>query len=403
MHGTPIVALLEDVTVSAPDACSAPLRIGVISSQAYSLHNFRGPLIRAWAAGGHQVFALAPDFDDESRRAVAALGAVPVDYRLDRAAIRPLHDVVDLIRLVGVLRRLRLDHTLAYFIKPVIYGTLAARLAGVVRRHAMVEGAGYVFSDQGGRESLRRKLLRGVVTALYRVGLRWADDVFFLNHDDIDLFVARRMVRREQAVLLGGIGVELEHFAIAESVTEPVTFMLAARLLAHKGVHEYVEAARRIGAIHPATRFLLLGSPDLNPGSIDASTLAGWHAEGVVEWHPHVADVRPWLARASVFVLPSWYREGVPRSIQEAMAMGRAVVTTDMPGCRDTVEVGVTGWLVPPRDVDALVAAMLRFVEAPALIAAMGRAGRARAERLFDARRANALISRVMGIESGHD
>lgn len=316
--------------------------------------------------------------------------------------MRPMRDAIDLVRLVGILRRLQLDHTLTYFIKPVIYGTLAAVLAGVRQRHAMVEGAGYVFSEQDGPESRRRKLLRGAVTALYRLGLRWASGVFFLNRDDIELFVARRMVRREQAVLLGGIGVELEHFAFAESVTEPVTFVLAARLLAHKGVREYVEAARRIRSDHPQTRFLLLGSPDLNPGSIDDATLSGWHAEGVVDWHPHVADVRPWLARASVFVLPSWYREGVPRSIQEAMAMGRAIVTTDMPGCRDTVEEGVTGLLVPPRDVDALVGAMLRFVEAPGLITAMGRAGRARAELLFDVRRANALISRAMGLESGH-
>lgn len=377
------------------------MRIGVISSQAFSLHNFRGPLIRDWARSGHQVFALAPDFDDESRRAVIALGAEPVDYQLDRAAMRPLQDAIDLIRLVGVLRRLRLDLTLAYFIKPVIYGTLAARLAGVKQRHAMVEGAGYVFSEHDGPDSLRRKLLRGAVTTLYQLGLRWASAVFFLNRDDVELFVERKMVRREQAVLMGGIGVELEHFAPAASVTEPVTFVLAARLLAHKGVREYVEAARRIRALHPQTRFLLLGSPDLNPGSIDAATLSGWHSEGVVEWHPHVADVRPWLARASVFVLPSWYREGVPRSIQEAMAMGRAIVTTDMPGCRDTVEEGVTGLLVPPRDVDALVAALLRFVESPQLIVSMGNAARARAERLFDVRRANGVISRVMGLESG--
>lgn len=403
MQGISVVSSLEHDSVARVVTSLAPMRIGVISSQAFSLHNFRGPLLRDWARRGHQVFALAPDFDDESRRAVIALGAVPVDCQLDRAAMRPLHDAIDLIRLVGVLRRLRLDHTLAYFIKPVIYGTLAARLAGVAQRYAMVEGAGYVFSEQGGSESLRRKLLRGAITALYRVGLRWANAVFFLNRDDIEMFVERRMVRREQAVLMGGIGVELEHFALATSVTEPVTFVLAARLLAHKGVREYVEAARRIRAMHPQTHFLLLGSPDLNPGSIDAATLAGWHAEGVVEWHPHVADVRPWLARASVFVLPSWYREGVPRSIQEAMAMGRAIVTTDMPGCRDTVEEGVTGLLVQPRDVDALVAALLRFVESPELIATMGSAARARAERLFDVRRANKVISRVMGLESGHE
>lgn len=403
MHRLPAAAPVDRNHGPASPA-PAPLRIALISSQAFSLHNFRGPLIRDWVASGHAVFALAPDFDDESRRAVAALGARPVDYRLERAAIRPVRDAIDLLRLAWRLRGLRLDHSLAYFIKPVIYGTLAARLAGVGRRHAMVEGAGYVFSDPGGPVSQRRKLLRRAVTALYRVGLRWADAVFFLNRDDIELFVEHRMVRRDQVVLLGGIGVELKHFAPAPSVTGPVTFLLAARLLAHKGVREYVEAARQLRAARTDARFLLLGSPDLNPGSIDTATLKAWHAEGVVEWHPHVGDVRPWMARASVFVLPSWYREGVPRSIQEAMAMGRAVVTTDMPGCRDTVEEGISGWLVPPRDVDALAAAMRRFVERPALVEEMGRAARARAERCFDVRRANGVISRAMGLAvAAHD
>ena len=374
-------------------------RLGLITSQAFSLHNFRASLIREWVARGIHVVALAPDYDAASRRAVAELGAEPVEFRMDRASIRPLHDARDLLALARLLRRLRLDATFAYFIKPVIYGTLAARFAGVGYRFAMIEGAGYVFSESGSVAPGSSRWLRRAVTLMYRTALRGADTVFFLNADDVELFLEQRMVAPGQAVLLGGIGVELDHFAPAPPVLTPVTFLLAARLLAHKGVYQFVEAARRIRGQHPGVRFVLLGSPDLNPASVSERQLRDWHAEGVVEWQAHVSDVRPWLAQASVFVLPSWYREGVPRGIQEAMAMGRPVVTTDMPGCRDTVEQSVNGFLVPPRDTDALVSVLNRFISEPELVVEMGRASRERAEALFDVRRANRLLLRSMGFE----
>lgn len=373
-------------------------RLGLITSQAYSLVNFRGPLIRAWVARGIHVCALAPDYDDATRGAVAALGAEPVDFRLDRAGLNVVADLADLIALTRLLRRLSLDASFAYFIKPAIYGSLAARLAGVPRRLAMIEGAGYVFADDAPL-SLRRRVLRGLVTHLYRVALRSAERVFFLNRDDVDLFVAARMASPAQLVELPGIGVDLAHFASSPPPDGPPLFLLVARMLAHKGVREFVEAARRVRAQHPQARFVLLGSPDANPASVPEAELRAWHEQGVVEWQPFVADVRPWLAAASVLVLPSWYREGVPRSIQEAMAAGRAVITTDTPGCRDTVLPGETGFLVPPRDGEALVAALMRFVENAGLAARMGAAARQRAEARYDVHVINARILAAMGLD----
>lgn len=379
---------------------SRPLRrLGLISNQAFSLVNFRGPLIRAWAERGVKVCALAPDFDAETRSAVRALGAEPVDYRLDRAGLSPVRDLADCAALVRCLRRLELDASFAYFIKPAIYGTLAARLAGIHRRFVMIEGAGYVFSDADDARSLRRRALRAGVVALYRAALSGAEQVFFLNRDDVDLFVANHMARPAQVLEIGGIGVELDRFSPAPLPDGPPVFLLAARLLAHKGVREYVEAARRMRVRHPELRFLLLGSPDLNPASVSEAELLRWHDEGLVEWQPHVTDVRPWLAQASVFVLPSWYREGVPRSIQEAMAMGRAVVTTDTPGCRDTVVPGESGLLVGRRSVDELVVALERFVAEPALAARLGAAARRRAEERYDVRRVNRVILSAMGLD----
>jgi glycosyltransferase involved in cell wall biosynthesis len=174
--------------------------------------------------------------------------------------------------------------------------------------------------------------------------------------------------------------------------------LFAGRLLREKGVLEFVEAARRIKAKYPETRFIVLGGLDTNPGAIPRKKVEGWVKEGLIEWPGHVADVRPYLAQASVFVLPSYYREGVPRSIQEAMAMARPIITTDAPGCRETVIQGVNGFLVPVRDVDALVSAMERFINEPELIERMGKESRRIAEERFDVHKINRVLLEAMGL-----
>ncbi|MDD3651795.1 glycosyltransferase family 4 protein, partial [Immundisolibacter sp.] len=372
-------------------------RLALISSQAFSIGNFRGPLVRELVQAGVEVFALAPDYDDRQRDIVRALGAQPVDISLDRTGMNPLRDGMDMLRLAAVLRRLRVDVSFAYFAKPVIYGTLAAWLARVPRRVAMIEGLGYVFTASGDRLPWRRRQLRGAVGRLYRAALAKAAQVIFLNSDDVDEFVSRGLVARQKAFRLGGIGVDLAEWPPAPPVLGPVTFVLAARLLREKGIAEYAEAARRVKARHPEARFVLLGGLDPNPGGLTRAEVEAWVAQGVLEWAGHV-DVKPWLARASVYVLPSYYREGLPRSTQEAMAMGRPVITTDAPGCRETVIDGENGFLVPVRDVDALAERMSRFIEQPALIETMGRRSRQLAEERFDVRRINAQLLAVLGV-----
>ena len=370
-------------------------RLALISSQAFSIINFRGDLIREWVGAGVSVFAFAPDYDADSLAKVRALGAEPIEYALSRVGMTPLADVRALARLWLDVRRLRLDATFTYFIKPLIYGNFAARLAGVRRRFSIVEGAGYVFIDEE-HESWSRRLLRELVLRLYRLGLKGVERVFFLNREDLKQFVDHGLASPECCVMIGGIGVDLTHFSPAPVVERPVTFVLIARLLAEKGVREFVAVAR---ALNRCAHFVLGGGPDANPSSVDRAELDAWSREGVVEWHDHVDDVRPLIARSSVLVLPSWYREGVPRSIQEAMAMGRPIITTDMPGCRDTVVVGENGFLVPPRDVEALIAAMRRFIDDPTLVARMGACSRQLAEQRFDVHRSNRLILSAMGLE----
>lgn len=366
----------------------------VISSQAFSLINFRGPIISDLVANGVTVFALAPDFDDQIRRKILALGAHPVDFFLTRTGMNPLRDGVDTVRLAMLLRRLQPDVTLGYFIKPVIYGTIAAWLAGVPRRVAMIEGLGYVFTASSSRETWKRKFLRKLVSFLYRLSLARAQMVIFLNKDDLAEFVEADLVDESKVINLGGIGVDLQAWLLSPPFTTQVTFLLAARLLREKGIVEYAEAARQVKVRHPDVRFILLGGLDPNPGALKQSEVEAWVREGLLEWPGHV-EVRPWLAQTSVFVLPS-YREGVPRSTQEAMAMGRAVITTDAPGCRETVDDGVNGFLVPVRDATALANAMLRFVENPTLIATMGGESRRLAEARFDVRTINARLLKIL-------
>jgi glycosyltransferase involved in cell wall biosynthesis len=372
-------------------------KIAIIGSQAFALWNFRGPLIQEMVKRNLEIYALAPDYDNETCEKVRKLGANPVQYRLSRTGLNPFRDAVDFLGLIATLRRIKPNVTFSYTIKPVIYGTLAAWVVGVPRRFAMIEGLGYAFTAPGEQEELKRRVVRTIAQFLYKLALRRATKVFFLNPDDLNEFVQKGLVHSEKAFLLGPIGVDLRAFTPAPPVSEPITFLLAARLLREKGVLEFVEAARRIKSKYSNTRFIVLGGLDTNPGAIPRKEVEGWVKEGLIEWPGHVADVRPYLAQASVFVLPS-YREGVPRGVQEAMAMARPIIATDAPGCRETVIPGVNGFLVPVRNVDALVSAMERFINEPELIERMGKESRRIAEERFDVHKINRVLLEAMGL-----
>ena len=364
------------------------MKLALLDSHAPSVITFRMPLIRALRAQGVEVVVLAPNFDDSIRAALHALGARTVDCPMNRTGLNPLQDARNTWQMAKLLRQIGPDIFLGRSIKPVIFGTLAAWWAGVPRRFAMVEGLGFVFTPTADVLPLKRRLLRQLVLWLYRLGMACAARVIFLNPDDQRELVAARVLPARKAFLLGGIGADLAQWAPAPPVLAPVTFLLVARLLREKGVEEYAAAARIVKRRHPQARCVLLGGLDDNPGSLTAADVQAWVDEGILQWHGHV-PVQPWLAQASVFVLPSSYREGVPMSTQEAMAMGRAVITTDVPGCRETVVDGVNGFLVPPRNAQALAEKMQQFVEQPELIARMGQASRRLAQERFDVHQVN--------------
>jgi len=371
------------------------MQVVIFGGFADSLVNFRGPLLRALVANGHQVTACAPS---ATANVLGKLTEMGVDYRdvsVSRTGLNPLSDIKTFWSLIILIRELKPDVLLSYTIKPVIYGSLAARLLGVPAIYSMITGLGYVYSS-GNAE---RKWVTRIATLLYRFALNGNKRVFFQNPDDRSFFVRSEMLTCiEQSVLINGSGVDLQHFAYdaVKSIKFP-SFLLIARLIKDKGIGEYVEAARLVKSRYPDVNFCLLGPLDSNPNAISALQIGEWEAEGVISYLGETSDVRPALRACSVYVLPS-YAEGTPRTVLEAMATGRAVITTDVPGCRETVVDGGNGFLVPPRDASALAEAMSRFIEHPELIRCMGSEGRSMVEDKYDVHKVNAVILEVMGL-----
>jgi glycosyltransferase involved in cell wall biosynthesis len=372
------------------------VRIVVLGVYAREVVTFRGELLRRMTAAGHDVLALAPEDDPAVRDALRAMGVRYATVPFERAALDPVADLGTLASLTRRFRRGRPGLVLVYGAKPVVWGSLAARIARVPRRAAMITGAGSALRP--GR-SARGRVLAAAMRLLVRISLSGVHVVLFQNPDDLASFRSRRLIGRSQrAVLIAGSGVDLEQFVPTPLPAPPVTFLMIARLIRDKGVHEYVEAARLVRAVHPETRFRLLGPLDSNPTAVSAEEVAAWSRSGAVDVLGEATDVRPFIAAAHVVVLPS-YHEGLPRAVLEAMAMARPIIATDVPGCRETVRPGENGWLVPVRDGRALAKAMLDAVACPEDLAPMGAASRRLAEERFDVHRVNEVIMDALGLD----
>jgi len=312
---------------------------------------------------------------------------------MSRSGINPFVDILSLWHLWVLMLRIRPSHILPYTIKPVVYGSIAARLAFVPHRHALITGLGYAFQ---GRDGSRRSL-RLLVQGLYALALKCSQNVFFQNPDDLSLFRSLGLLSsKTKSCVVNGSGVDVMAFRVAP-LPAKTHFLLIARLLGDKGIREYVLAAQRISALSPRAQFSLVGWIDDGPDAIPQSELNSWVRDSAINYLGRLSDVRPAIASCSVYVLPS-YREGTPRTVLEAMAMGRAVITTDVPGCRQTVVDGDNGFLVPAKSVDALVEAMERFIADPPLAARMGARSRQIAEDKFDVHKVNAAMLNQMGL-----
>ena len=372
-------------------------RFILVASFPDSIIPFRGALMRTLVFSGWEVHVIAPGLlpGGATRSALADIGVTAHDIPLHRTGLNFFQDAQTFLSLVHLMLRVRPDCVMGYTIKPVVYGSIAAWLTGVKHRFALVTGLGYAFT---GTASGKRALLRRLIQRLYRFALKRTHRVFFQNPDDEALFREFQLLPETvPSSFVNGSGVDVAEYSVAPLPDKPC-FLLIARLLGDKGVREYAQAAQIVKAVYPEAVFRLVGWIDDNPDAITQGELDQWVDSGLLEFLGRLDDVRPAISDCSVYVLPS-YREGTPRTVLEAMAMGRAVITTDAPGCRETVVDGDNGFLVPVKDVNALADAMIKMVATPGLAASMGERSRRIAEEKYDVHKVNAAMLEGMGIQ----
>ncbi|MCG7522717.1 glycosyltransferase family 4 protein [Ruegeria sp. Ofav3-42] len=353
------------------------MKILLLANSSFKLINFRGTLIRELVAQGHDLIAVAPR--DDYTQDFEQMGVRFVDLKMSATGTSVPAELALLARVFRIVRQHRPDAILGYTIKPNIYGALSARMLGIPFL-PNVTGLGSVFDKD--------TLLSRVVKFLYRTAFRRCPRVFLQNPEDLATFVDNKLIAREQACLLPGSGVDLQRFPATPlpGTGKNRCFTLVARMLREKGIIEFVEAARAIAPEFPEARFVLLGPyGGGKAGGLDEAEINALTKDGIVEYHPSVKDVRPVVASADCVVLPSFYREGTPRSLLEAAAMGRPIITTTQPGCKDVVDHGSSGFLCAPKSVESLADAMRNFLELGDVeMNGMGARSREIAETVFD-------------------
>ena len=357
---------------------TAPRLLFVVNNPAFFLSH-RLPLALAAQRAGYDVHVATMAGDSVSR--IQAHGLTHHIIPMTRSGKNPLQELRTVWALYRLFRQLRPDVVHLVTIKPVLYGGIAARLAGVPAMVSAISGLGFVFVAKGAKASV----VRQVVTVLYRLALGHRNSrIVFQNGNDRDVLRDLGAVRNEQVVMIRGSGVDLSDYAAVAEPPPPIVVLMVARLLRDKGVIEFVDASRILRREGANVRMLLAGGIDPgNPASVTQADVNEWQRQGIIEALGERRDIAELYAAAHIAVLPS-YREGLPRSLIEAAACGRAVITTDVPGCRDAIEPDETGLLVPSHDAQALAAAISRLANDSGLRQKMGVAGRALAEREFD-------------------
>lgn len=367
------------------------MRIAIVAAYTKSHIMLRMELIEELSHAGHEVIACGGEPEDEWASEFAVHGAKYRQFSVSRTGTNPFQDLGTIRSLTRLFCEERPDIVLNYHPKGNIYGTIAASRAGVPHIYCLVAGLGSVIR---GNQSSR--LVRSILLAEYRFALKKAERVIFQNPDDSGLFMDAGIVTAEQVKYVNGSGVNLEKFPCS-APSNYKSFLFAGRLLKDKGIREYLAAAQKVKSDHPDARFMIIGDVDDNPTSLRIEDIRPLIDNGTVEFFGMQKEVLPFYKAAAVFVLPS-YHEGTPRSALEALAVGRPVILTDAPGCREVVSHGENGLMVPVRDVDALCHAMEYFLDNPSEVELMGRRSRKIAEDKYDLRLVNETICNIMGV-----
>ncbi|PLT24712.1 glycosyltransferase family 4 protein [Pseudoalteromonas sp. MelDa3] len=364
----------------------------IVGALPSSIINFRGQLVKALVNNQHRVTAMASGASDKEVKNIEVLGVGYHDYPVSRNSLRPAQDIKTFVMLRSFFKQQKPDVILAYTIKPIIWGGIAARIVPSCRFYALVTGLGFAFQ----RGNWKKNLLMKLVVILYKAALKNADKVIFQNPDNKQIFIDLGIVPEHKTAVVNGSGVDVKYFEVNPLPLTP-KFLLIARLLGDKGIREYVKAANIIKQHYPQAVFQLVGPEDPSPDGISLEELTKLNQNNSVDYLGSTNDVRPFIDDCSIFVLPS-YHEGLPRTVLEAMATGRPILTTDVPGCRETVINGENGWLVEKANVEQLVNRMTWFIENPLEWQRMAEASRTMVENKFDVHKVNAELMDIMGL-----
>ena len=356
-------------------------RILLIASFAGSLIRFRGDFIKSLIANDFEVFTAAPEYTESDTEIIKAMGAIPIEFNLQRTGLNPLNDLKSIKELKSIMKDNKIDLVFPYTVKPVIYGSMAANSCKIPII-SLITGLGYAFTGL----SAKARTLQRFNEILYKLSIRKNKIIVFQNKDDYQLFLDRKVISKQQRVdFVSGSGVNLNQFTFKEKhASDKVSFLLVARLIQEKGIALYMEAAKLLKAKYPKAEFNLIGAPETSPSAISEDELNEMHKEGIIVFHGKQNNIEEHLHQNDIFVLPSYYREGLPRTTLEACACGNPIITTDSVGCREAVKEGENGFLIEPQNLEALVKPMEYFITHPDKIKDMGINSRKYAEERFD-------------------
>jgi len=364
----------------------------LIGPKTKTVVNFRGDLLKDIKKHGYEVVVVVPEADKSGFFKDNGIKVRLVKLKKNSTSV--FGSLKYCSELTKIIKEEKPDKVFSFTIKPVIFGSIAAKRAGVKEIYSLVCGLGLLFSS----DAIKIKVLRFIGGNLYRIALRYNKKVIFQNKDDIDEFVKRKYVKRSQCELVNGSGVNLEKFKKNKLPKNEMEFLMVSRVLKEKGVLEYFEAAKIVKKKYPEVKFAYIGAIDKNKNAVNLNVLKPYIDAGVVDYIPETDAVEKYVAKCSVFVLPTYYREGIPRTLLEATAMGRPIITTNTPGCRETITNGTNGLFVKPRDEADLAKKMTWMVENQSKLQAMGDNSYRLCLEKFTIDKVDARMMEIMGI-----
>ena len=370
------------------------MRVVIIQSYAPSIFTFRKELLESILEKRNDLWVILPFADSKIQKGLKKLGAKYVHLPIDRRRISPIKDLMLILKMILILKRISPHIVLSFTLKPIIYGSIASSIASVPHRYSMLEGRGSVFTQK----ARSAKIVEYIAKKLLKISMSLNDKVFFLNSNDIDYFLTKKLIKRNKIERIHGIGVNLNYYKQSPFEKNRTNFLMISRLIKSKGVQIYADAAKLMLEKYPHVSFTLVGPFEKGVDAISISKIQSFEDASILEYLGSLEDVRPTIMKSSVFVLPTYYNEGLPRTILEAMSIGRPIITTNAPGCGDTVDHGRNGFLVPAKDPGTLAEVMEKFIQNPELIKKMGKESRKIAEEKYDVNKVNKVIMHTMDL-----